>query len=103
MDKDYTVIWSDYAGRYADTVILYGKTSDNYLYKDSAFTETKKLSKDELMDLLKHGLVLISYGGAFYRPLFFKESSGSVAVTFATAIGASSTSVTLYSKEYSED
>ena len=61
------------------------------------------LLKDTLMNFLLKGAV-ISYGGVYYKPLFFSESGGSVSVTFATAISASASAATiLYSKEYAAD
>ena len=90
--------------KYTKATILYGKSGDNYLYSDAegatAATEAKRIDKDTLLNLLLKG-VLISYGDVYYQPLFFSESSGSVGVTFATAISASASAATvLYSKEY---
>ena len=92
--------------KYVKTVVLYGKSGDSYLYSDvdsaTAATEANRIDKDTLMDLLLKGVVVISYGGVFYAPLYFSESGGAVGVTFATAISASaSAATTLYSEEYS--
>ena len=93
-------VYGDAEQKYVKTVVLYGEASNNYLYTDAECTEGNELDKDTLLDLLLKG-VTISYGGKYYAPLFFGEASGSVSVTFATAISASgSTAVTLYSKEY---
>lgn len=96
------MVYADAEEKFAKTIILYGKTSNDYLNKTSACEEADRIDKDTLLELLKKG-VLISYDGAFYTPLFFKENSGAVEVTFATAISASASAATvLYSKEHSE-
>lgn len=100
--RGYDVVYADAEEKFAKTTILYGKTSNDYLNKTSACVEDDRIDKDTLLELLKKG-VLISYDGAFYTPLFFKENSGAVEVTFATAISASASAATvLYSKEHSE-
>lgn len=100
--RGYDVVYADAEEKFAKTIILYGKTSNDYLNKTSACAEEDRIDKDSLLELLKKG-VLISYDGAFYTPLFFKENSGAVEVTFATAISASASAATvLYSKEHSE-
>ena len=100
--RGYDVVYADAEEKFAKTTILYGKTSNDYLNKTSACAEKDRIDKDTLLELLKKG-VLISYDGAFYTPLFFKENSGAVEVTFATAISASASAATvLYSKEHSE-
>lgn len=101
--RGYDVVYADAEEKFAKTIILYGKTSNNYLNKTSACEEEDRIDKDTLFELLKKG-VLISYDGTFYTPLFFKENSGAVEVTFATAISTSASAATvLYSKEHSED
>lgn len=100
--RGYDVVYADAEEKFAKTTILYGKTSNDYLNKTSACAEEDRIDKNTLLELLKKG-VLISYDGAFYTPLFFKENSGAVEVTFATAISASASAATvLYSKEHSE-
>ena len=93
--------------KYTKTTILYGKSGDSYLYSDAegatGATEAKRVDAETLLDLCQKGLI-VSYGGVFYNHLYFSESSGSVGVTFATAISASaSAATTLYSKEYTAD
>ena len=101
--RGYNVVYADAEEKFAKTIILYGKTGNNYLNKTSACTEKDRIDKDTLLELLKKG-VLISYDGTFYTPLFFKENSGAVEVTFATVISASASAATvLYSKEHSEE
>ena len=101
--REYDVVYADAEEKFAKTVILYGKTSNNYLNKTSACAEKDRIDKDTLLELLKKG-ALISYDGTFYTPLFFKENSGVVEVTFATAISASASAATvLYSKEHAEE
>lgn len=102
--NNMTVVYADAEEKYVKNVILYGKTADNYLHTDSKCSEANKVDKDTLLNLCKKG-VIINYNSMYYMPLFFKEeSSGSVSVTFATAVSASaSAATTLYSKEYSAD
>lgn len=96
-------IFADAEEKFVKTVILYGKNSNNYLHTDEKCEENTRVDKDTLKNLCLKG-VTISYDGAYYTPISFKEDSGHVAVTIATNIAASSsTSVTLYSKEYSAD
>lgn len=102
--NNMTVVYANAEEKYVKNIILYGKTSDNYLYTDSKCSEANKVDKGTLLNLCKKG-VIISYNSTYYMPLFFKEESGgSVSVTFATAVSASaSAATTLYSKEYSAD
>lgn len=101
--RGYDAIYSDAEEKYVKSVVLYGKASDAYVYSKSGMSEDDKIDKDTLMELLKKG-VLISYGGAFYTPVFFKENSGHVEITIATVLSASgTTAVVLNSKEYSAD
>lgn len=102
-----TEIFSDANEKNTKVTVIYGKSGDNYAYYDAASataaTEANRIDKDTLMNFLLKGAV-ISYGGVYYKPLFFSESSGSVSVTFATAISASASAATiLYSKEYAAD
>lgn len=93
--------------KWVKTTVLYGKADDDYLYSDeasaTAATAANRIDKDTLLDLLLKGAV-ISYGGVYYAPLYFGESSGAVSVTFATTLAASTnltgTVVTLYSSEH---
>ena len=105
--KNLHVIYADAEEKFVKNIVLYGKSGDNYLYTDAAAataaTSDKRVDKDTLLEICQKG-VLISYGGVFYAPLYFSESSGSVGVTFATAISASaSAATTLYSEEYTAD
>lgn len=81
------------------TVVLYAKdTSDGFIYADAKNTQT--VDRATLLDLCLKGLVLVLYKGAYHRPVFFKDSAGTVTVTIATAIGASdSAKLELKSKE----
>lgn len=98
--RNYDVIYADAEEKFVKRVILYGKASDAYVYAKSGATEDDKIDKDSLMEILKKGAV-VSYEGAFYTPAFFKENSGHVELTFATALSAAgTTAVVLNSKEY---
>lgn len=93
-------IYSDSEEKYVKTVILYGHT-DNYVYADAEHTQ--KIDKDTLLILCLKG-VTINYQNAYYTPVFFKENSGHLEITIATAIASSaSTAVVLNSEEYSAD
>lgn len=107
--KNLDVIYADSEEKFVKTTVLYGKASDNYLYTSAASataaTEADRIDKDTLLEICKKGLI-VSYGGTFYAPISFKDdtSESATAVTIATAVNAStSTSVTLYSKEYTAD
>lgn len=96
-------IFADAEEKFVKTVVLYGKSADNYLYTDEDCTEANRVDKDTLMNMCLKGST-ICYDETYYTPVSFKEDSGHVAVTIATNIATSaSTSVTLYSKEYSAD
>lgn len=98
--RNYDVIYADAEEKFVKGIVLYGKTSDAYVYAKSGTTEDDKIDKDSLMEILKKGAV-VSYDGAFYTPAFFKENSGHVELTFATALSAAgTTAVVLNSKEY---
>lgn len=100
--RNYDVVYADAEEKFVKSVILYGKSGDNYIYSKSAATENDKIDKDALMELMKKGVV-VSYEGAFHVPVIFKDETTEVSVTIATAIATgASTSVVLYSKEHSE-
>lgn len=94
-----TKYFVDAEEKYLAKVVLYAKaSSDGYLYKDAAATQT--INRAELLNLCMKGLVLVSQSGTIYAPVFFKDNTTDVTVTIATAIGASSsTSLALKSKE----
>lgn len=99
--RGFDVTYADAEEKYVKNVTLYGQTSDNYVYSKAAMTETDKIDKDTLLELLKKG-ALINYDGDFYTPLFFSDETDYTSLTFATAISASSSAaVVLNSKEYS--
>lgn len=92
-------VYQDANEKYVSTVILYVKdTSDGYVYADAGFTAT--VDHDTLLNLCKKNLVVVLYKGAYHRPVYFKDSAGTVTMTIATAISASaSASLDLKSKE----
>ena len=47
--KNMTVVYADSEEKYVKNVILYGETSNNYLFTDAACTEGNELDKDTLM------------------------------------------------------
>lgn len=97
----FTTIYADAEEKYVKSVVLYGKASDNYVYADSACKE--KIDKATLMNLLLKG-VLVLYGGSYYAPIAFKDNTTNVSLTIATNVAATgSSSVTIYSSEYTAD
>lgn len=101
--RDYTVVYADADEKYVKNVVLFGKSSDDYIYSAKECAEDQKIDKTTLMDLLHKGVV-ISYENAFYTPVFYKENAGAVEITIATAIATgASTAVVLHSSEYSEE
>lgn len=96
------VIFQDSEEKYLSNVILYAKdTSDGYVYADAEQTQT--VNRETLLNLCMKGLVLVLYNGVYYKPAFFKDSSGTVTITIITNIGASdSASLELKSKEAEE-
>lgn len=100
--RGYDVVYADAEEKYVKSIILYGKTSDNFVHATSKMTDDR-IDKDTLMELLKKG-VIVKYNDNFYTPIFFSDETAHATLTIATAISASaSTAVVLNSKEYSED
>lgn len=85
--------------KYVASVILYAKdTSDGYIYADAACTQT--VDRATLLNLCMKGLVIVLYKSVYHTPVYFKDSAGTVTVTIATTIGASSSAILeLKSKE----
>lgn len=87
------LIYGDLKDKYVSKVVLYGH-SDNVLYYDS--THKEAVPHDELLDLAKKGLILVSADSTFYYPVFFKDEGSVVKVTVVTSIGTGTST----SKEY---
>lgn len=99
--RGYDVVYADAEEKFVKSVILYGQTSDDYVYTKTTMTENDKIDKDTLMELLKKG-VIVKYNDDFYVPVLFSDESTYTALTIATVINAASTaSVVLNSKEHS--
>ena len=89
-------IYADAEQKYVMNTLLYGHT-DNYVYMDEAHTQ--KVDMDTLHELLSKGSI-IHYESAYYTPVFWKENTGHLEVTIATAIATgASTAVVLKSSE----
>lgn len=89
-------IYADAEQKYVMNTLLYGHT-DNYIYMDEAHTQ--KVDKDTLHEILSKGAI-IHYESAYYTPVFWKENTGHLEVTIATAISTgASTAVVLKSSE----
>ena len=98
-----TEVYPDASEKYLSKVVLYAKdTSDGFLYVDSE--KTVAVTRADLLNLCMNGLVLVSYKGTYYAPIFFKDNTTDVAVTIATAISAgASAALELKSKELAEE
>lgn len=94
------LIYGDLKDKYVAKVVLYGH-SDNVLYYDAAHKNA--ISHDDLLDLAKKGLVLISADSTFYHPVFFKDESGEVKVTVATSIGTGTSTSKEYQSQTAEE
>lgn len=90
--RGFDVVYADAEEKFIKTIILYGKTSDNFVYSKSAMTEGDKIDKDTLMELLKKG-VIVSYNNEFYTPVKFADKTTYTSLTIGE-------STVLNSKEY---
>lgn len=101
--RGFDVIYADAEEKYVKGVMLYGKTSDNYVHATSTMTENDKVDKETLLELLKKGVV-VKYNDDFYTPISFADETTHATLTIATTVNAaSSASVVLNSKEYAAD
>lgn len=94
--RNFDVVYADVEEKYMKTVILYGKTSDNFVYAKATMAEGDKIDKDTLMELLKKGVVVNYDTAVFYVPTKFEDKTTYTQLTMGE-------SITLNSKEYSED
>ena len=53
--RNFDVVYADAEEKYVKTVVLYAKTSDNYVYSKAAAAEGDKIDKDTLLELCKKG------------------------------------------------
>ena len=85
---------------YINSVILYAKKSDNYIYEDAACTV--KLDKDTVLNLCEKGLALISYEGAVYPVAAYKSNATKkcLDVTIYDVLATTVAAVTVHSSEY---
>lgn len=101
MDKILNTTFIDANEKYAASVTLYAKeTSDGYVYADAGYTIN--VDHDTLLNLCLKQLVVVLYKGAYYHPVYFKDSDGTVTVTVATAITGTAAVLDLKSKEPTE-
>lgn len=81
--------------------IVYGKKSDNYIYEDAK--NTIKLDKDTVLRMCMTDLIIVSYEGAFYKPVCFEDNTEKkcTSITFwDTKADSQPAAVTIHSKEY---
>lgn len=64
--KKFVKLWATSQEDKCKAVVLYENTSTHVLYMDSA--KEKAVSKADLVNLFKKGLVVIDDGTSFYRP-----------------------------------
>lgn len=96
MNKNMPTTYATADEKYLRAVVL-NAHSDNVLYLDT--NHQIAVTHDELMNLCVKGLLVVKKDSTYYRPVFFKENSGEVEVTIATAIGTgTSTSLVVKSK-----
>lgn len=93
--RNFDVVYADAEEKYVKTVVLYAKTSDDYVYKAAGATEKDKIDKDTLLDLCKKGVMVI-LDGVYYVPSQFADKTTHTTLT----IGASTV---LNSKEYAAE
>lgn len=91
-----TKIFANSEEKFVKAVVVYGKTSDDYLHATAECTEEDKFDKDTLMELVHKG-VIVKYDDAFYAPVAYKENAGALEVNI---LKAASAFTTLYSKEH---
>ena len=94
------MIYGDLKDKYVSKVVLYGH-SDKVLYYDA--THKNAISHDDLLDLAKKGLILVSANSTFYYPVFFKDESSVVKVTVATSIGTGTSTSSEYQSKDAEE
>lgn len=92
-------IYRNYDEKFVAGVVLYLKAADSILYKESAYTN--KVSKTELINLFKKGLVIVNDGTDLVRPTSLTISTNYAAVSHTT-VGASDKAVktSFYSDGY---
>lgn len=82
-------------------VVLYAH-SDNVLYYDAEHKTS--VNREELLDMLMKGLVLVFDTDSYYYPAFFKDETSVAKVTVATSIGTGTSASKEYqSKERTEE
>lgn len=85
---------------YINSVILYAKKNDSYIYEDAACTA--KLDRDTVLNLCEKGLALISYEGAVYPVAAYKSNTTKkcLDVTIYDILASTAAAVTVHSSEY---
>lgn len=96
--RKFTKIWAKSEEKLAKAVVL-TVDSNSFLCTDAA--KEKKVSKDDLVNLFKKGLVLIDAGsGVFYKPMGLTVDTAYAAVTVVTFPSSTATQTTFYSDGY---
>lgn len=93
-------VYVDSKDLHVGKVVLYAH-SDSVLYYDAEHKTS--VNREELLDMLMKGLVLVFDTDSYYYPAFFKDETSAAKVTVATSIGTgTSTSKEYESKERSK-
>lgn len=80
--------------------IVYAASGKDYIYADSACSTGKELTKDELIDVFKKG-VLVKIGDDFYAPTQIDIDEASAALVMLDVSAAALAKMVKHSKEYS--
>lgn len=89
-DRFYGDEWA----KFVKSVTLYGKTGDNYVYADAAYTT--KVTKANLLELCMGNVAVVKYDDAYMRPVAFAD--GWLVLWDATA--ETPADITLYAGDY---
>ena len=81
--------------------VVYFNSVDGIVYTNSAKTEGKEVTKDELINLFNKGILVVDTGSAFVRPTTLTVSDNFATASYTT-VGASDIAVEtkFYSKGY---
>lgn len=84
---NFETVFEDAKDLYVSSVVFYANT--NKLYVEAA--HTTEVDHDTLLDLCMKGVVLIYDTDTYYRPTSFKESSGTLTISYGTSKSVTST------------
>lgn len=91
-------ISAKYDEKFVKGAVLYYKSADSILYYESAFTN--KVSKADLVNLFKKGLVIVNDGTDLVRPVKLSVSTNYAAVSYVNVASSTASVVNFYSDGY---